>query len=99
MDAKKRMKLNKCPVCGGCLYTDTLYQFSIYRKIGKNGKESKDFKRGVEGSMDDKRAIFCENEDFQTDYMLEVIKPAGKRWEIKTDKGAFYLQEKPKWRL
>lgn len=99
MAERKRIKLNKCPVCGGALYTDMLYQFSIYRRIGKNGKESKDFERGAEGSMDDKRAIICENGDFQTDYMMEVIKPSGKRWEIETDNGVFYLQEKPKWKL
>lgn len=66
--------LNKCPICGGALFTDTLYQFSYIQKINKSGKINKTKKRTNVGSMEC-YAIYCENKDFITDYDLEIIEP------------------------
>lgn len=83
--------LNKCPICGGVLYTDTLYQFSYIRKINKSGKENKTRKKTSSGLMEC-YAIYCENMDFQTNYDLEVIEPKDFNESIYMYNDIFYLK-------
>ena len=99
MAERKRKKLNKCPVCGGALYIDYLGQYSTTRSINRLGKEGAIIEKFVDNGPLDCKAIYCVNEDFATNYDLEVIKPADKRWEIETENGIFYLKEKPNWML
>ena len=69
------MKLTKCPLCGGKLYLDSLCQYSVIRTITKNGRISKNYKTMDHGSME-AVALYCENQDFRTDYGLTVIEPS-----------------------
>lgn len=82
--------LNKCPICGGKLYEDNLYQYSRLYEIGKSGKVLSKYKKGDEGSMECS-SIRCENEDFYTDYEMNIIEPKAFEGTIifKTDK--YYL--------
>lgn len=85
------MKLTRCPVCGGKLYIDSLYQYSIIHEIRKDGKISERYRKVDYGPMESK-ALYCENQDFKTDYDMVVTEPkeyAGVR--IKTYSDYFLL--------
>jgi hypothetical protein len=83
--------LNKCPICGGKLYEDSLYQYSIIYEIGKSGKILKGTKKRQDNGPMDSTAIRCENNDFATDYDLDIIEPHDfGEIDIKNDK--YYLE-------
>lgn len=67
--------LNVCPVCRGTLFEESLYQYSVSRKI--HNWHATVMKRGKKldlGPIDAVR-IVCENGCFETDYELNIIKP------------------------
>ena len=67
--------LKCCPICGGELIQEALSQYSICHKINKkNGFIAKKAKRMDIGPMDSLR-IFCVNNDFATDFDLNIVTP------------------------
>ena len=86
--------LNKCPVCGGKLYTDRLMQYGIIHQIGKSGKEThSSYKKSNDGPLDC-MAIYCENHDFGTDYDLIIEKPQQlKDMKVFQKNEKFYIDE------
>lgn len=59
--------LNGCPICGGEIYSDDFNQYSIRRKIKRNGEMSKTSKKIDIGSIETS-VFFCANPkcDFAT---------------------------------
>lgn len=88
MNIQKTILLNKCPICGGTLFTDELNQYSIERDITKDGKVSKKYRKVDQGSMEC-CAVFCKNGDFKTNYEMRIIEP----WSIK---GKIYIDDDDK---
>ncbi|MBR4606343.1 MAG: hypothetical protein IKO41_08995 [Lachnospiraceae bacterium] len=88
--------LKRCPVCGGKLKVDTLYQYGLEYSVGKSGKVSKKYKKTDRGSMEC-ASVFCEKEGcFRTNYLMEVEEPKDLRgalvfWDRD---GYLYLKEK-----
>ena len=85
--------LNKCPICGGELFLDELYQYSMYSKILKSGKISKQSKKGDSGPLE-AACIACVNNDFRTNYddMVTVCVPQYPRIKVEIIEGKFYYE-------
>ncbi len=83
--------LTCCPVCGGKLTLDTLYQYSIEQTITRSGRASSRSKKRDNGSLECS-AIYCENNDFFTDYMLSVEKPRKTPYRIFQQLGRFFIE-------
>ena len=66
--------LTKCPICGGKLFLDNMYQYSMVYEISMTGKVKPNGKRIDRGPMEES-FIYCENDDFTTDCDLYVTKP------------------------
>ncbi len=89
--------LNKCPICGGKIYIDSLYQYSLVREIGKRGAPISKSKKVDDGSMECS-CIYCENHDFETDFDLNIVTPANLKWKVCSNNGKYYLDtEKHGW--
>ena len=67
--------LNKCPVCGGKLEYNSLYQYSLVYKILKSGRLSARRVRKEDCGPMECGFITCTNEDceFMTDCDLKVL--------------------------
>ena len=89
--------LNKCPICGGKLLEDNLYQYSRVYEIGKSGKTLSKYKKVEVGPMECAQ-IYCVNEDFITDYELNVVLPSEFEGNVFAKNGKYYLDtEKHGW--
>ena len=82
--------LNKCPICGGKLHEDNLYQYSRLYEIGKSGKVLSKYKKVDAGPMN-RICIVCENEDFCTNYEWNIIEPKDFEGTIYFKNGKYYL--------
>ena len=87
----KKHILNKCPICGGRLYLDVLYQYSKVYPVARTGTPAySKVKKRDNGPMECS-AIYCENEDFRTDYEgYKVTEPAGSGIKITVENDKFY---------
>ena len=89
--------LKKCPVCGGRLYIDVLYQYSkMYPINKKTGAVSyKSWIKGTDGPLDCS-ALICENNDFRTnyDYEIEIPTDLAGEYYIESVDDNYYLQER-----
>ena len=84
-------KLTKCPVCGGRLILEDLYQYSINHYIGSSGKIINKGKHKKDIGPMEVSAIYCENNDFATDYEYYVTIPEHTNASVVEDEGIFYL--------
>ncbi len=85
--------LTKCPVCGGRIKIDVLYQFSNVYNLTRSGKASARHKKDPATPMDC-HALYCENMDFQTDYELAVITPQNPEYRVIQNGDRYFLQYK-----
>jgi len=86
--------LTKCPVCGGRIYLDVLYQYSKVYPMSRTGIPAySKMKKRDNGPMEC-WAIYCENDDFRTDYDRCVVEPkhSGIKITVKDDK-FYYTKE------
>ena len=83
-------KLTCCPVCGGELLVDRLMQYSVVRRVGRDGREHGRGRKVDRGPMDC-FAVVCEHGDFATDYELRVVTPAVNAMVVQRD-NVFYLE-------
>lgn len=67
--------LNKCPVCGGVLYTSQIGEYTIDHQIGLSGRELKATKKKTDLGPVEGLQIYCEKGDFVTDFDLHIEKP------------------------
>ena len=67
--------LNKCPVCGGRLEYNLLYQYTKIFGIKKNGELTKKKLRQEDNGPLECGFISCENADFITDCDLNIAEP------------------------
>ena len=89
--------LNKCPICGGKLYEDNLYQYSRIYEIGKSGKTLSKYKKGGDCPMECAQ-LYCENKDFITDFEFNVEIPDEFDGRIIRENGKYYIDtEKHGW--
>ena len=82
--------LNKCPICGGKLEFCSLYQYSYDYTIKKNGELSKKAKKSDACSMDC-GFIYCQNEDFVTDF--DLVCTTNKNIKIWEEHGKFMYED------
>lgn len=85
--------LNRCPICGGELYSDEFNQYCIRKKVLKNGKLSKTSRKIDIGTTEG--SIFCcvnPNCSFATD-----IEWNGEEWNknisIFLENGKYYWED------
>ena len=68
-----------------------LYQFSEQRHITRSGKAASRFKKTKPVSMEC-TALFCVNDDFMTDYTLDVIEPQNAGFTVHSGRDdTFYI--------
>lgn len=84
--------LNKCPICGSKLETDSLWQYSVVATIKKDGTASKRFHKRDNGPMEC-MAIRCINNDFSTDYDLVVQTPKNSNILLFSEDGKFFFDD------
>ena len=91
MDRKSKCLLNKCPVCGGRIYLDVLYQYSKVYPLSRTGIPAySKMKKRDNGPMECS-AIYCENDDFRTDYdRYNVVEPKHSGIKITVEDDKFY---------
>ena len=84
--------LNKCPICGSKLETDSLWQYSVVATIKKDGTTSKRYRICNKGPMEC-TAIRCINNDFATDYDLIVETPKNSNILIFSEGSEFFFDD------
>lgn len=85
--------LNKCPVCGGKLEYNALYQYSNIYGIKRNGDLTERRKRKEDAGSMECGFIACVNGDFITDCDLIVTVPQHNNITISQIHGCYYYEE------
>lgn len=92
--------LNKCPVCGGDLYIQRFYQYTVDSKIGKKGLPLKGTRK-TKGCSMDSYIISCRvPECFYVNCDLEIESPSGMGYDYHVELGdndEFLLVKNDPW--